>query len=94
MDYSNAMARISLQKLHVGNCYLWSNRIEVIQRVRGLWCFGEGVQTAGGSPEDQSAVRKKDQAIFLLFVSIEDECIAPVISLRDPSVIGSNLKEM
>lgn len=69
--------------------------MEVILRGRGLWRFIDSAQRAQGpQDEDHVKIQKEDQAISLLLMSIEDECIAPVISLRHPNKIWDTLRTM
>lgn len=95
MDHINDAPRVTLQKLSATNYHLWSNKMEVLLRGRGLWRFVDGAQRAPVPHEEAHVtMQKKDQAISLLLMSIADECIAPVICMRDPKDIWDTLSEM
>lgn len=64
-------------------------------RGRGLWHFvGDAQRTPVPQEEAHVTMQKEDQAISLLLMSIADECIAPVICMRDAKDIWNTLSEM
>ena len=95
MDNPSEMQRVTLPKLNASNYFLWPNKMEVLLRGRGLWYFIDEAQRDSASiDEGQAYALKKDQAIALLLMCIEYDCIAPVISLRDPTKIWITLDDM
>lgn len=97
-DSSSDSTKLSVEKLNVTNYYIWSNKLELVVRGRGLWGFTNGTEQIPGEPQGADALKKyllrKDQAISLILLPIEDQCIAPVIGLRDPKEIWDCLKSM
>lgn len=92
MDANNEMPRTSLQKLNVRNYHLWYNKMEVIMRGWVLWRFVEAGDKAVS--DDLAMMLKKDEEMSLLIMPTEDEYIATLIGLREPSNIWKALKEI
>lgn len=94
MDSNTYLPRTAIQKLNANNYYIWSNKREVVLRGRGIWRYVDEKGTETGTYEDYVRSQKIGQAIAFLIMFMEDECIAPVIGLRDPKVIWPTLRKM
>ena len=89
------LSKVQVEKLNTSNYYVWSNIIEVYLRGRGLWAYVDGTTVA---PAAGTALadfnRKCDQANSIILLSIQKECLAPVISMREPDKVWTTLKNM
>ena len=68
--------------------FLWSNKMEVYLRGRGPWGCVENTAVApaaGNAHKDFS--QKGDQPNCIIILLIQHECLAPVISLREPDKV-------
>ena len=84
--------KLSLQKLNSTNFLMWAHKVEVILRGKCLWNIVNGSETAPTTPEALHKFnQRQDQAITILLLSIEDSCLAPVITMRDPKKIWETL---
>ena len=92
----NDLSKFRVDKLNTTNYFLWSNMIEVYLRGRGLWGYVDGTTVAPAAGADDRAAheQKCDQAISIILLSIQQECLAPVISMRNPQMIWTTLKDM
>lgn len=65
--------------------------MELIMCGRGLWYFIDYTQMGEVLLDAHKTVHKEDWAIELLILSIEDECISQVISMRDPRIVSMKI---
>ena len=73
---------------------MWSNKIEVVLRGKGLWTLVDGSEnTQTAASELAKYLQRKDQAITILLISIDNGCLAPVIEKRDPKDIWDSLEK-
>lgn len=87
MNGSSDMPKFFLQKLKAGIYCSWSSKVEVLLRGRGLSGFVSWTDDGG---DDSGKIQTVDQAMYVMLLSIEYECLAPVKSLRYPRVIWSS----
>ena len=90
-------SRYHIKALTAENYYMWSNKMEIVLRGKGLWGIVNGNETlpAAASAEVQSKFEQRcDVAVTNLLLSIDDSCLSAVISLRDPKEIWHTLKDM
>lgn len=95
MDHVDDAPRVTLQKLSASNYHLWSNKMKVLLRGRGLWRFVDDAQSTP-VPQEEAHVtmQKMNQAILLLLMSLADECVAPAICMKDLKDIWDTLSRM
>ena len=88
-------SRYQVKPLSTENYFLWSNKMEVLLRGKGLWeiVIGDEMEPRG----DDAALKKfrirRDRATTCLLMSIEERCLPSVISLRDPRTNWLRLEE-
>ena len=90
-------SRYHIQPLSSENYYMWSNKVEIVLRGKGLWNIVTGEElppTSDNADALQKYMRRRDVAVTNLLLSIEDSCSATVINLRDPAEIWDRLKQM
>lgn len=97
MDAKVDASRYHIKALTAENYYIWSNKMEIVLRGKGLWEIVTG--TEHQQAQDDADAKKKfeqrqDIAVTNLFLTIEDTCLSSVISLRNPKDIWDTLKEM
>ena len=86
-----------IQNLSTSNYFLWSRKIEIVLRGKGLWKIvsgeeiGPDTSTATGE-EMEKFYQRRDRALTTLLFTIDDACSASVISLRNPKEIWDTLK--
>lgn len=88
-DFETEMADTSKFKIDVlrnDNYFMWSRKMKLILRAKGVWNIVNGVET---TPEESSTSemsrfeRKHDIALTNLVLSIDDSCVGSVIEMID-----------
>lgn len=77
-------SRYRVQPLSSDNYFLWSRKMEIILRSKGLWNIVSGTELEPTADEEKPKYqRRKDVALTNLLLTIDDYCLAPVINLKD-----------
>lgn len=86
-------SRYQVERLNATNYFLWSRKIELVLRGKGLWGFISGDEDEPTTETEKAKyLRRKDMALSNLLLTIEDACSASVIDLREPKAVWEELK--
>ena len=91
------IARHKIQPLSSTNYSVWSKKMKLLLRGKGLWTIVSGIERP--PPETDSSAfllytQRKDVALTDIILSIEDKCSHAVINLDDPHLVWEKLQEM
>ena len=88
-------SRYRVPALTADNYFMWSHKVELILRGKGLWDIVSGKETAPSDDTERTNYeRRRDVALTNIILTIDDSCIAAVITLRDPKEVWDTLKKM
>lgn len=90
IDMGSVIPKFTLQRLNANNLSLWCKKIELVLRGHVLWGYFNGAAVSDGTQDSQ----KKDQDMYMILLSIEAECFAPVVSLRNPKDMYQKLSNL
>ena len=88
--------RHRIERLNPNNYYLWSKKLKLVLRGKGLWGIvsGEELPPPEERPENlKKFQRRKHMALSDVPLSIEDASSAAVIHLRDSKPVWDELKK-
>lgn len=99
-------SKIRVQLLNKENYYIWSNKLELILRGKGLWEIVNGTELAPAteSTSESSTTtatvnskkfqQRKGRALTTILFNVEDFCLSHVTGDREPKVFWDKLKSM
>lgn len=87
--------KIRLPLLTSTNYFLWSRKIELVLRSKGLWSIVDGCESPpeGSGESLRKFDRRKEIALSTILLLVHDSCVAPVMDMRNPSLVWKTLKE-
>ena len=97
------IVRHKLPLLGPTNYFIWSRKIELLLRGKGLWAIVEGSEDAPTGTGVDGAITEKDQchyqrrkdvALSDILLTIEDRCTHAVLKMEEPHEVWMKLKEM
>ena len=90
-------SRYHIKPLSEENYFMWSNKMEIVLRGKGLWGIVTGDEAPPSAEANADAVdkynRRRNVAVTNLLLTIEDSVSAAVISLRNPKEIWDILQK-
>ena len=94
MSEKVGVRKYQVEPLNSGNYYIWSRKIELVLRWKGLWTIvtGEEEEPERDSKDLRSFRQRKDQALSTILMAIEDSYSAMVIDMRDPEELWEVLR--
>lgn len=99
-------SRYRIEPLTASNYFMWSRKMEIVLRGKGLWDIVSGNEEeplVDGAESGQATTvpnallkfrRRQDVALTNLLLTVDDSCSASVISMRDPKEVWDTLKSM
>ena len=92
------IARHKIKALNSTNYSIWSKKMQLLLRGKGLWDIVTGKEVAPCTDtqnEDyKTFVQRRDVALTDILLSIEDNCSHAVINFDDPKMVWDKLQEM
>ena len=85
------IARHKFQPLNSTNYSVWSRKMQLLLRGKGLWSIVSGTERIPPETDliaTSQYVHRKDVALTDIILSIEDSCSHAVINLEDPTLVG------
>ena len=89
--------RYQIEKLSPDNYFLWSRKIELVLRSKGLWGIVSGDERKPSEDKTEELAkfnRRKDLALSHLLLTIDNACSAAVIDFKEPKKVWEELKEI
>ncbi|MEM9078955.1 MAG: DUF4219 domain-containing protein [Bacteroidota bacterium] len=87
--------RLRVPLLNGTNYYIWSKKMELVLKVKGLWKFVDGLTDSTSSIDvNDSGDSKQSQDSACILLSIEDSFLSPVISEKDPAKVWKMLTKV
>lgn len=88
------LSKLRVPLLNSGNYFIWSRKLELVLRGKGLWELvkGEEIVPNVDSTEWKPYDRRKDIALSTILLLVNESCIAHVIEMRDPQEVWKALR--
>ncbi|KAI0559809.1 gag-polypeptide of LTR copia-type [Gracilaria domingensis] len=88
--------KVKLPVLNSSNYFMWSKKIQLVLKSKGLWSIVSGVEQAPDITDDvahKRFSRRRDTALSTILLLVDESCVAPVLEMDEPHEVWATLRD-